>query len=206
MPLLAGSIIQATFRYTCAGQRLLNICHFVNDVDIDGEIPAIQATMANYIGSSVSAVSPARKIISLLPENITLDFVRVQVIRDNRWAYTQKDVGLDGELTATPVPNICVVLTKRTIDSDPDQVGAFHLPGVPADEMADGFVSLDFRTTVRDEMEFLVSPMTWSPGAPDIFPVILHPPLVVPDYTKVASIIVQPEVRVMVRRTVGRGE
>lgn len=204
MPLPVGSIAQVTYEYRHFGQRLLNTCHwFIETAGTTPDQGVATQEMANYFGS-VGAGGIANKILALLPSSVTLEYVRAQLINPVRYAYFFKTLFSNGTRGVSPTPNVDFVITKRTAFSGRREVGDWYLPGADPADMLGGAVDPIFQGLIDTNMQWLKTHQTMPVSGAILGPVIFHRGS--GTASDITSIIVQGEVRVMTRRTVGRGE
>lgn len=203
MPLPVGSKVQVTFVYSHFLQRLMNTTHWL--IETAGTSPQAQATqeIATYFGN-VGLDSPMAKILRIVPNTVTVEAVRAQIISPNRYSYyevTPFAVGLRG---ASSTANIDVAITKRTDQSGRREVGSFYLPGIDPEDMAAGLITDAFKTDIITRMGWLKERQTMTVSGATLAPIIYH--RLTGTASDITSYHVHDEVRVMTRRTVGRGE
>lgn len=204
MPIPVNSTLNISFEYYHHGQRLLNTTHWkVIAGGVLSEALEMQA-LANYVGDAGVPTSFASKILNIIPDTCTLYRVRVQNVAPIRGSYKTKLVNTVGARGSSDTANIDAVITKRTDAAGRSQVGNFFLPGIDPNDMALGLIEPAFITAIETNLAWLKQRLEVAGGGPTLDPVIFHRNAGQSDL--ITSLVVQEEVRVMVRRTVRRGE
>lgn len=205
MPLPLDGIVQVSYRYAMCGQQLLNVLHYKVTDTGSGTVPEQLQNIADYMGATGVPDARAGGIITCIPSNCTLVECRAQLVHPFRTSYQRHEIIEDGLRGLSDTANVDVVITKRTDAAGRDQVSATHLPGIAQADMVEGLLDPDFKATVLDSMEWLAAEQLVAIADVHLQPVIWHQDLGGSN-SAITNILVQNEVRVMVRRTVGRGE
>jgi len=203
------AIVEITYNYSFANQRYMNVLHYQKFApqtvvtDIPTELDQIKTEAARVGAGTLSTA-----IHDCIPPNVDVDFVRVQEIYPSRSAVVDSgSLGAGSAINNAVTGNIAAVITKRTQFAGRDQVGAVHIPCVPPDECADGEIDnggayyASLQALAGKLIDNLVPVGTGALYRPVLFHRLTQPPT----STQVWSTIVQPQVRVMRRRTVGLG-
>lgn len=131
--------------------------------------------------------------------------VQLQWIYPTRYAYRKFDsMPLIGQVDEDCLPqNLSVTLTKRGVEAGRHNIGSAHLPNVPTSWASEGMVNPASIGAYEALAVALKTPYTMATGGV-LTPIIYNrnaPTLSV----DVTTCIVQPEIRVQRRRTVGLG-
>lgn len=203
MPIPVGSIVQVTFEYEHFSQRLMNVTHWrVEDGGTLSEPSEVQA-IADWFGNTALAGRPANLLLGLIPSTCSIMRTRAQVISPARTAFRERAAGDAGLRDASKSANFDAVVTKRTDFSARWAQGNFYLPGIAGTDMDDGELLNTYKDDIETGLSWLKNTATLGVGQPTLIPVIFRRS----DNTStpITSIVVQDQVRVMTRRTVGRG-
>lgn len=206
MPLPANGVLQFMLTYESAGQTLRNVVHY--RVDIVGgaqDQQTIVNNLVNLMGDETTPGSPAAQMVSILPGNVTILHARMQIVAPVRFAYRERIIDVPGALTDTLTPNVDAVLTKQTDYAGRGFQSNFYIPGLPTDVYSGGMLETVFKTTLENAMAWIDDDVTEPISGATIVPVIWHQ-FTGGATTDITGYRVQPQVRVMTRRTVGRGE
>jgi hypothetical protein len=201
-----GDLFQITFRYSHVGQRLLNVLHYrVEDVGLATDVMVASQQIADFFGSYLVAGSPANLLLELLPSTCTLVDVRAQRVSGGRQAYRFKTVDQPGARGPSEAGNLDCVITKRTDSGEAHNTSPFYLPGIASEDMDNGTLNTTYKDDVRIGMNGIITTLTVGVSSIVLAPVIWYQ-TTGGAHAYITSLLVQPEVRVMTRRTVGRGE
>lgn len=104
--------------------------------------------------------------------------------------------------------NIAAVITRRTYLAGRSQVSDIHMPGVPDDKIASGFITDDWILKYADVLTKMLLQVVPATGGGKYNPVIWHRKgtIIGANYNFITSGVVQPTSRTMRRRTVGIGK
>lgn len=202
-----GSVWEVTLKSTVAGQKCLNVLHYVVETESsETSIVAESLQLAEAIGAG-GAVGPAFE--DCLAQNETFDEIVAQCVKDTlgtRYARQVLDVENPGGFAADcTTPNVSAVITKRTSFSGRWAVGSFHMPGVPATAYVGGMITdATYLGALGVLAAELVQNQTTTSGG-EYTPVIYHPDGAHGGFTLLLATEVQEVLRVMRRRTVGLG-
>lgn len=207
MALADGDIIQVSWRGHSMAQSILLVRNYV--VAAGGGDPGND--VLQDLDAIANAVKPAgtsdmtTAYLACLGTNYFLDAIRTQRVYPTRSALWE-----DG-FTGTPgtnasdavVPNDAAVVTNRTIKAGRNQVSNIHIGPIPAAAAVDGFLTPTYKAlinTLADKLSTIFSPVGF---AGRLEPVIFHKSN--GTFDNLREYVIQPESRVMVRRTVNRG-
>jgi hypothetical protein len=199
-----GDIVQVRFEYTHFAQKMFNVLNYKCSTGAGaGNIASETQAIADLIAGNGTPGSLVDPLVAILPATVTIDRVIVQDIAPTRWAYRFKTVGRTGARGDAPSANVDAVVTKRTDEAGRSKQGNFFLPGVASEDMIEGFITAGFQAAIITNLAFLKLNIT-TPSAGVYFPIIYNQ--LTTAFTPITSFYVHPEVRVLTRRTVGRGE
>lgn len=205
MGLAIGDIVQGMFVYSHFGQTLRNIVHFKVTEGAVGSTQTQVQEIADWLGDQGDPTSPGKSIVGVLPSTCTMEYTRAQLVSPTRFSYRQSVVAQAGELDESTTANIDAVITKQIDLALPKAVFNFYLPGLAAETFHDGVLSTGFKAVLVDAFQWLLVEKTLTISGVKIRPVIWHQ-FTGGGTSDITNITVQPQVRVMTRRTVGHGE
>lgn len=203
MPLPVGSTVQVTYEYESFNQILQNTCHWViqSAGTTADQALATQEIADHFANAAVGG--PLGKLLPLLPGTVQVQYVRAQIIAPSRYAYyfaSPFEVGMRGPAATG---NLDAVITKRTDMAGRREVGNWFLPVGDPEDMLDGLLTPLFIGQIADKMSWLRTRQTMTVSGAQLDPVIFHK--ATGTASDIRSLLVHPEVRVLTRRTVGRG-
>lgn len=204
MALSVGDIIQTTFEYDAYLQKEMNVFHW--RVINGGSGPASEQVqeIADYFSDTVTAGAPAKGLKSIISESITMMRVRAQNIYPVRTAYRFTDIFEAGLLGLTKYSNVDAVITRRGLIAARGETGNTYIPGLPEEKVDNGLISGAHQLAISVAMQWVVQVHTMPVSGVELQPVIFHRQI--GQASEVLDYLVQPEARVMTRRTVGRGQ
>lgn len=199
-----NDVIEITYQGTILGQRVLNVLHYF--VDAPSTDPSYLSALSHLLGNfKAGAVSPTIAFLNAVAQNYNLDTLKGQVVYPTRKAYVLNNVDLPGLIGSNcTAQNLSGVITKRTSVGTRKGVGALHMPALPPTGYADGLITNAQRTLYGAVQACLLNPFTDSLETTRIEPCLWSrsSPGTVLGLTATQ---LQPEVRTMRRRTIGRG-
>lgn len=206
-PIVVGDIMQAIIRGRVNGQVNLNVLHYRCTKSPTGTNYFIQTENLGRIIGGPAADSIVSTWLPNIGKNATIDWVQTQRVSPIRSIYTRFPVGAPGTNAADcEAQNTAAVLTKQVDRVGRGRVGSFHAGYVPPAFQLRGLLTVAGTveyTKLADKLNALLvgpldgaeyEPVTFEPTAPVGF-----------NFSKIVNVFVQPEVRVMRRRTVGLG-
>lgn len=200
----AGSTVQVTFRYQHFGQILMNVLHWtVIDEGTSGTIASQTQEIADWCGDKVNVGHGAYHLLRIIPETCTLLDVTAQVVSPGRFAYRFAVVNATGIRGPSESANFDAVVTKRTDSAGPGKQSNMYIPGLGAADMAAGYLESTFQEAVFDNTEWVGLGLTMPVTGVLLAPVIFR--RATGTVTPITSVLTHSQVRVMTRRTVGRG-
>ncbi len=206
MPMPVGAVQEITWGLDYNSERYMNVLHYRTITQPTGT-PSITDELNSIINALIAVGGVHPLLLAIMAQNVTNHFIRAQEvdpIRSVLWEVANAGAGLVAQDATTG--NISAVLTKRTDFAGRDQVGSFHLAGVPETEYADGQLNNvggwygDFLTFGSRLLDNIV---TTTNGIYE--PVLWHKNAQPRTATRVTQFLIQPQVRIMHRRTVGLG-
>lgn len=207
-----GAVLELAYAGRHDGQRTLNILHFgittiSGATEVDGD-----SVILGLLAEGYNTETPGEWLhtyLSCISSDFALEFIRSQWVSPTRWSYTTHvpaiAVGLVAQLSMPA--NVSGVITKRTLLPGRHNIGSLHLPCVPKNEVEGSMLSTDQRTNMSDLaiLSVDVNNITVGAATVTVSPLIFN--ALVPASSQVwLSNVIQPEVRIMRRRTVGVGE
>jgi hypothetical protein len=202
-----GSILEYSVVGQVNGQKTLTVLHYevsapsaVGDPNLETNLFMAELEplgSLNIISTYLSACSSAWTLIE----------TRGQFVGPNRFSYANHPFGLAGSIGSDcRAQNVAGVITKRTLYTGRDQIGSVHMPGVPVSEYAGGEITAGQITRYLAIAAKLTQTVVVPTGGGTYIPVLWHRTQQFPSWSnRVQYTIVQPELRVMRRRTVGLG-
>jgi len=205
-PLAAvGSIFLSTMRYQCGGQILRNQFHWrlegnTNSRNINVVCDALDVEMNKTAGIF-------KKMAVFRESSCTLLDTAHQHISPSRYAgigYV-KNIGGDVVSVGIQVTQLAAVLTRRSVVATRRGVSSLHMP-LAADPITidTGVVSAATLTAMGEVGNAILGTGNIGDGM-SVRPIIYHR-AATPLYDYIETFIVQPQVRIVRRRTVGLGE
>jgi len=205
MPLAANDIIQMTVGGLKDVQNVLNIFYFRCTT------PASTGTAAENLSTLIDhlwddAVGTWYSVwLNLMPNDYTLQFIRMQVVAPTRQAYVEELQVFDGFIDVDPIQtaNLSWVFLKQSALAGRRGVGPTHML-VPSMQWAQNGNLTAVNQAERTALMTLV-PQVVTVAAGGVYePVIYHPGFS-PNFTRITHCTQKNEIRTMSRRTVGRG-
>lgn len=203
--LALGDIALVVVKGEMNGQAVWNTFHYRVDTLVGG------ITVNNALAGLNTALDQANNLYDALcnasPQNYTIEAVDLQVISPARYMKQTFIPAFDtGTVASTAVTsNLMASITRRGEESAPGNVGGIRV-GAPttAVEAISGTWEPGYVTLLESLADELVQSVVanggnqiWGPG--------LFGPWTNPTFKPIVATAVSPEVRVMRRRTVGRG-
>lgn len=208
MPIGADTIVQTVFQWRMYAQTLLNVVHwrfetFGADVN---EYLAANAIAAKLQADEAVAGTPVNGLLNCVSSDCLMEKVQAQIIYPVRWAFASRDItnGI-GQRGANQYQNVQTCVTKKTIKSGREFVGAMHMPPSGGEDYIDGFVTAGFKAVATLQTSWLYTDYPIPAINSVLRPVLFHRGPIFPPYTDIQGREVQDQARVMVRRTIGRG-
>lgn len=204
--LTVGSIVQATFRMTWCGQRLINTFHWRCEANPTGQLIDSALNDLDTLLSSAGNLYLSHK--AARDGSCVLDDVMLQVISPIRYVPTIKVKAQNGDIAnptnTSDTPNLAAVITRRGVTAARRDVGCIHYP-IPQSNTVyvDGELTVAYKVLLTALAGAMQAQQNLASGT-QFAPVIYHT-----DggsiYSYIGACFWQPYVRVMPRRTVGRG-
>jgi len=205
-PLVTGMLVQTTLVGEQSGQRVLNGFTYVAE-KLTGA-PTVD-DLYEFIRDQVwgtGAASWQDTFLSCCPSDYELEFTDVQVFHPDRLVKARYNVALPGN-GEDPAKLSCIspVYLRRGDLGTRRDISTLHMPAIENEFFANGLLTAPMVALLEDFLPFLTMAHTSASGEIRIRPCIYHR-----DYQFAYSLItqahVQPQVRTMRRRVVGRGE
>lgn len=205
MGLPANAVVAVTYKGTLCGQTTLNTVHY--RVSNPSTIPVVADEMDELANrfTAVGALDILTAYRGCLPDNMTVNYVRLQPVYPVRYRAVQKNIGLPGLADSSFVSNLQASITWVTELAGRNQTGGIRIPQGP-NNVDNGKWLGAWQNVLMLLGESLSSLVNAGQGGGSYLPVIYHRSVnAFPKYQDVTSFIVQDTVRVIRRRTVGLG-
>lgn len=207
MGLAVGDIVQVSWRGTSMAQKMMLVRNYVlsgGGGNAGNSVPDDLSQLGTEI-SVGGAKDITTAFLNVMPSNYDLFEVRCQVIAPERSVLVDTFAGpaAGTEGTAANVPNDAAVVTFRTDIAGRKQVANIHLGPLPSDAATQGQLTAGYNAkllTLVDKLTTAIQPLAW---AGTLKPIILHRPAMT--WNLITNFQIQPQARVMVRRTLNRG-
>lgn len=207
MPLATGDIVQIQWRGLAMSQQILLTRHYLlsgGGGAAGNSVPADLLDIGNnvYVGG---AFDKTTDLLACMPTNYQLFEVRCQRVAPDRSVLVDKIAGPDAgtEGTNAVVPNDCAVITYRTDLSGRRQVANLHIGPLPSDGATAGQITGPYNGLLNALAITLADSFQPAGFAGTLKAIILHKPAMTWDL--ITNFQIQPQARVMVRRTLNRG-
>jgi len=206
MGLPEGAIFEVSYIGKLLNQLTMNVRHYY--VAAQSTTPSYIEEVENILGyfsdQGVGSVLPA--YLGVLPENLTVQQVVVQVLTPSRFRKQFETLNQGGLGPETAVSNVQASITFTTRLSGRDQQGGMRVPASPANAEA-GNWSAAYQTDLTTLAARLSESFTEPDGDGIYAPCIYHRTKAAPaNRTEIFAFIVQPTTRVIRRRTLGVGK
>jgi len=210
-PVLEGDSFKAIAFHDLYDQKIMNVLHYVV-ADPTGTPPdAFQ--VGKELADALTAITTGiwTQLMVPLTDDLTLNTLRVQLLRgiEETYPFWDKAVGMvGGSVSNAAVANIAASIEKRaTFDAGHPRegIGRLQLAGIPQDAYQAGLLDPTFIADFTNVLEDMSDPINLPSG------VVLWPCLSRKGATnwidnKIFQCTMKQTVRVMTRRTVGRGQ
>jgi len=197
------AIVEVVIHSTLAEQRQMTVLHYrITDMSA----PADQFTLLSDIDDRLALADGVYDAIAdASGQDAEFQEVQIQWIHPVRYAYRKfASMPLIGQFAADCLPPAChAALTKRGVEATRRHIGAVHLPNQPISAADDGKWIVGWMDVLNTLGTRLKTPYNLATVG-TITPVILNKDAPGSSVT-VETVVVQPEVRVSRRRTVGLG-
>jgi hypothetical protein len=213
MPVQTNDVFEITFEGDLSGQVELNVLHYQVSIVGSTTDPAL---FSQEIIDAIDAPSDLlTKFRAACPVEYTMFGIKAQKVSPVREVFQSDDVAHAGTgATMMKTPNVCAVVTKRTATmghrkqgtlTSKGSTGDLHIPGIPDTAALNGLITDAYAVTLEDLGTELLLPLTLASGG-EVVPCLWHRLAgSQPQASQLISFVVQREVRVMRRRTVGHG-
>lgn len=204
-PLIAGSIVQITFRTTLFDQRIINTFQYYPVGTIDPNVE-YDEYLSNLITNMQAVDGLVAKWSAVVPADIDTLVVRAQPTYPARLRYIEQTLGIVGGGTTSSTTNVAASITRKSYVMGPHGIGRIQIPisasdavagKIPAASPAYGPLTA-LAAEMLDVIPDVALAVTW-------IPIINTAGAVLPTQAVYQSQI-QDTVRVMRRRTVRLGE
>jgi len=209
------TIAEVTYKYSVNLQKCQASFHYMY---LSGSAVADAITATNGLLSIVSNTTTnalLNNMAAAQSNQVNYDSVSVQIVFPDRFLKFSTDIPKTGALVGgCEAQNVAGVITKQTAFAGRDAVGSLHLGGLPSSTFNAGLITTAQKTrltvigtSMLADINDTSNAILWTPillnkePIPDTDPVRFR----IKGGTLLYTILVQPEIRVMRRRTVGLG-
>lgn len=204
MALPANSVIELTLQGSCLNQTILNVFHYA--VKTPSSITLVTDEVAEFNDHMMTAgVGSFRNtFLACLPDNYTLDYSVAQAVYPIR--YIRQRIGVTAAGVGDPVEaaNTQVSITTQTVFAGRQFVGGKRLLASNNNALGGKWAG-SYLALVQGFADEMLVEQTVTTGGGVYIPVIWHKPPGSGGVNQIIRAFVQPEVRVIRRRTVGLG-
>lgn len=216
MDLDKGTIMEGKYFYTCNNQVLMNVLHYELSDVLPGVDPLAVTTAFLTFFSSNAAGTVIEDILGMQGNNVSWLKVSAQIIHPTRFKVRElvtPYVGLS-PITCT-AQNLQAAVLKRGLFGSRHDVGELHIGGLASDQYSNGIMSLSGYASLNQIATKLLTPIS-AGGLPGVvwdlsilnkrkIPNSNPPRFEITGATEVFELVALQPLRVMNRRTVGRG-
>lgn len=207
MGLAVGDIIQAQWRGLSMNQQFILTRNYVLSGGGGNVANSVAADLADF-GQSINVgggTDLTTDFLALMPSNYQLFEIRTQRIAPERSVLVDTNAGpaAGTEGAAAVVPNDASVITFRTELAGRNQVSNIHLGPLPVDGASAGQITGPYNGLLNAFALLLLDNIAVAGFDGILKPIILHKPAMT--WNLMTSFQIQPQARVMVRRTLNRG-
>jgi len=219
MAIHANSVFEVCMTYLVNGQTCRNFFHYRTGTEIPGfDGQDMQVAFSNkYLGNGAESLTDV--FAAVLASNVSNIQGSVQQVWDERWRKTLNAYTAAGEQTEVcSAQNVQATLSKFGEMADRHNQGALHLGGLPSDAYIGGELTTAYKALLATFGGAVFSVKSPNIAGTDyvLVPGILKkvetvPPTDPPTYvidgsTVMETYTIQPQVRTMRSRTIGKGE
>jgi hypothetical protein len=211
-----GDILELRISYVANLQRCMNVCHWTPRSDVAG-LTAYE-TAAEFVDRirTIGVGGLLGSMQTMMSNAVVIDTISAQKIFPSRWrAYTWEGADTGVQADACDAQNVQASIEKIAENADRHGVGAWHQGGLPNTLYSNGFLTAPGIGALGAIANNLKLALTVTDADNSVWdPCILNKTKVVVDgkdkyvisgYSLVVDTDVKEEIRVMNRRTVGRG-
>jgi len=211
-----GDILELRISYVVNAQRCMNVCHWTPRADVAG-LTAYEVSEAfvNRI-RTIGGGGLLNSMKTMMSNQAVIDTIAAQKIYPSRWrAYTWEGADTGAQPDPCDVQNVQASIEKIAENANRHGVGAWHQGGLPATVYEAGFLNVGGLGALGAIAVALKTPLTVADADASVWdPCILNKTKVVvagkdkyaiSGYSLTVDTDVKEEIRVMNRRTVGRG-
>lgn len=208
--ILVNDICEVTYKGTLCGQTILTVMHYRFD---SGLLQGLTDAMDDLSSWLQDLTHQVPQYLATACSNYRMDQLVLQIIKSVRYArfaYTIDSPGLQATeaLTADLAAYIefsTPFATARKLKNQRGFTGGIHFAPVPSEFEVNGLLTDGYRTGALDDLGAKLIDTIETTAGNVWVPVLYHKSGDPPPYTDISRYNVKKEVRVMRRRTVGRG-
>jgi len=202
-----NSIVQVTLFGVMNNQQWMNVIHFRPNDPPAGEIPDGEVNLDELVALiDVADDGWSAKRCVYTSEEMHISGIRAQYISPLRWAY--KDYAPSEEVGTQPgdqaPQNLAAVGVFQCDETGDLAQGTIHIPGLTADDVADGFIGGIVKGHIASEIEMLLQTFTPAGSSLDYRRIIYNREAPTTSLYCTHGKVME-QARVMRRRTVGLG-
>jgi len=211
-----GDILELRFSYVVNEQRCMNVLHYTPRADVAGltAYEACQEFVDEFRGGGVGDLYQC--LLDWLSHDATVDSIAAQKVYPSRWrAYTWEGAVVGRVVDACSAQNVQASIEKIAENADRHGVGAIHMGGTPQSFFLGGMITAGGLTKLGAIAAALKLPISVGGPPANVYdPCILNKSFEIVDgkkkyfisgFSYLVDADVKEELRVMNRRTVGRG-
>jgi len=204
-----GDIAQVVISQRLNGQTLLNVLHYKCSVDVGAPPMDTEQTLFDLITDLRAPDSLIATMKNMQTTDLGYNYVQAQIVGPTRRPYVRTTFNEFGELDPPTAPTGCnAVVTKQSAIAGRGKTGSFHLGGFGLDAIIDSVLVPTAKVLlafVADEIiKTRIVVQAIPASAVSFGPILVSNPQTTSG-TEMESVTIQPQVRYMTRRTVGRG-
>lgn len=209
MALPLNSVIEVTYQSRFANQQYMNVLHYA--VAAASASPTVTVELNRILDAldTPGEFGILGELLAVLPPNCMLTNITVQGVTPGRTIRQSRVINEAGVWpTAALTGNLGATITKQTDLGGRRFVGSIHVPCLPPDAHALGELNELYIAPLLTLKDAMLVPIVDPVDGGQYDPVILHRPSALsptPAPTPITAGVVQPQARVMRRRTVGVG-
>lgn len=206
-PVALDDIFQVSIVSEYHGETIMLVNNWrVKNLADPGEYLVDCQSIATKFGT-VGVGAPLSAYMPLLGTDVNILYSRAQRIYAPRSAYVDQligEIGTGGAIANTG--NLAGVVARKSDLSGRDQVSVSHLGPIPFDVQEEGELDIAYKLALENWGNVWTQVQTVAgPSGIDLEPVVFHRNTVPPTWNTLRTVLVNPYVRTMRRRTVRVG-
>lgn len=213
--MLTGQIMEIIYRYHVNEQICMAVFHYKTNQEYTGvdEIDVTNEMLGKV--STVSTNTLLNNMASCQSSDVSYLDVSCQIVFPTRFLKFAAPITKAGSVgVSCTAQNVAAVITKQTRNAGRNAVGSLHIGGLATSLYSGGLATVTLKTSMAfvlssmlSNIDLATSTTTWLPCLANRTVIVVegkkHYPIV--GSTELYTGKIQPELRVMRRRTVGLG-